>query len=226
MDENKLLKIGKSLRRGFGLVHEGRNNLATYAKISQPLDVAEMSEVKLKRVISECCGFMQPEADRKSCLILYSFPYLKPIWGNPALLRSAILNLLDNAIKYSYEGREIAVDIREDASGTIQLVVENYGVGIPHSDLNRVFQPYFRSKVPDEKGARSGSGIGLAIVWHAIVVGHAGQVSVESIPPRKIRDLSPTLSAAETAKYPHKTTFTLILERKTLDEMRRKSTNV
>jgi signal transduction histidine kinase len=222
VDYNELLNLNRSLIRGFDLVHEVRNNLAIYAKISQPLDASEMNKVWLKKVISKCCELMQPEAERKGCRIEYSLSHVKPIWGNPAFLRSAVINLLDNAIKYSYKDRQIVVDLQEDRRGIIKLLVGNYGVGIPEPDMKRIFQPYFRSKVPDEEGARPGSGIGLAIVWHGIVVGHAGKILVTSDPARNIVS---DLSTAETAKYPHKTTFTVILQRETLDFTGRQYSN-
>jgi signal transduction histidine kinase len=208
--DNKLYSLSVSLDRSFNLVHEARNHLAIYAKMCQTLDASDLCEFSISRLVRECCQFMKPEADRKKCRIIYNIQEDKFIRGFKDLFHSAVINLIDNAIKYSYEYRDIEVKLFEKPEQIISLVVENYGVGIPQPDLSRVFEPYFRSKVPDEKGARRGSGIGLAIVKHSIAVAHGGNVEVTSDPPRQI---APRITADETAMYPHKTTFTVNINR-------------
>ena len=202
--------------RGFDLVHEVRSQLAIYAKMSQPMDKMELSKVHFNGLVKKTCDFLKPEASRKKCKINYKLQSIRPITGNESLLKAAVINLIDNAIKYSYDDREIVVVLNEEPRGTLTLTVENYGVGIPEPDLPRIFEPYFRSHVKDKKGARKGSGIGLAIVRHAVEIVHQGKVDVVSIPPR---DKPPSLSAAEVAEYPHKTTFTMILSRESLNKL-------
>ena len=124
--------------------------------------------------------------------------------------RLAIANLLDNAVKYSYDdNREINVKLR-DAHGKITLHVENFGVGIPRNDLERVFAPYFRSRVQDRRGPRTGTGLGLAQVKHVIEDLHGGRVTATS---------RATMSDAH--RSPHVTVLTVELDRKTLEEKAR-----
>lgn len=80
---------------------------------------------------------MTPEAGTKGCFITCSIQSIKPILGYKALLRTSVINLIDNAIKYSYEEREIVVALKEDVQGCLTLSVENYGVGIPKPDRPR-----------------------------------------------------------------------------------------
>jgi two-component system sensor histidine kinase MprB len=89
------------------------------------------------------------------------------------LVERAVLNLLDNAVKYSPAGAPIEVSVRDG-----EVVVEDHGPGIAEEDLPRVFDRFYRAA-----GARAkpGSGLGLAIVREAAEA-HGGKASVESSP--------------------------------------------
>ena len=144
---------------------------------------------------------------------------IPPIVGNEALFRAALSNLLDNAIKYSYERRYIAVGLTEESRGQILLSVENYGIRIPPEDLDRIFEPYYRSKVSDAKGERRGTGIGLAIVRHAVETVHKGTVRARSTPAKSV---DPSFSTEEDLRrIPHKTVFLITLSRERLEELGR-----
>jgi two-component system, OmpR family, sensor histidine kinase SenX3 len=92
-------------------------------------------------------------------------------------MRSAIVNLLDNAIKYSGPGQpvEIGASLRGDR---VALIVRDYGIGIPTRDLERIFERFYRIDRARSRGT-GGTGLGLAIVRH-IVQAHGGEVDVES----------------------------------------------
>src|SRR6185295_16714683 len=91
----------------------------------------------------------------------------------------AFINLLDNAVKYSGDGRVINVRLtRQDSYATIS--VTDYGIGIAHDERQKVFEKFYRVStglVHDVKG----SGLGLSIVQH-IVEAHHGKVTLESEP--------------------------------------------
>ncbi len=96
---------------------------------------------------------------------------------NPALLEQAVVNLIDNAIKYSAEGGKVFIEAKDDASG-MRISVRDSGVGIPQEHLSRIFERFYRV---DKGRSRKlgGTGLGLAIVKHIVAV-HNGHVSVES----------------------------------------------
>jgi two-component system, OmpR family, sensor kinase len=101
------------------------------------------------------------------------------VTGDELRLREVLLNLLDNARKYTPSGGRVAVRLALDEAGRrARLSVEDTGVGIPPEALPRVFDPFFRA---DQARARDagGSGLGLAIVKR-VVEGHGGEVAVES----------------------------------------------
>jgi two-component system phosphate regulon sensor histidine kinase PhoR len=97
---------------------------------------------------------------------------------NAALFEQAIVNLVDNAIKYSPSGSVVRVDTKEDG-GEVVLQVRDNGSGIEKEHLPRLFERFYRV---DKGRSRQlgGTGLGLAIVKH-IVLAHHGRVDVESV---------------------------------------------
>jgi two-component system, OmpR family, sensor histidine kinase SenX3 len=92
-------------------------------------------------------------------------------------LRSALVNLVDNAIKYSEPGEPVEVGARLDGD-RVAIVVRDHGIGIPSRDLERIFERFYRV---DRARSRQtgGTGLGLAIVRHVAHV-HGGEVTVQS----------------------------------------------
>jgi two-component system, OmpR family, sensor kinase len=104
-----------------------------------------------------------------------------PLDADPALLRRAIDNLLDNAAKYSGEGAPVELSARADGP-SIAIEVRDHGMGIDAADLPRLFTPFFRTDRSRARGT-GGVGLGLALV-RRIVEAHGGSVEVASVPDR------------------------------------------
>jgi len=100
-------------------------------------------------------------------------------WDRDAVSR-AVLNLIDNAIKYSGdENKQIDVVLRQtDAS--IVIEVKDRGIGIGSDDLAHIFEPYYRAQFSDTQ-TRRGAGLGLTLVQQ-IIASHGGTIEVESKP--------------------------------------------
>lgn len=100
------------------------------------------------------------------------------VLGDPEDLRTAISNLLDNAVKYSPKKRRIEVSLSADAE-FVSLQVADRGIGIPPKELKKIFARFYRVPL---KGVRSvkGTGLGLFIV-HSIVKRHGGRVYAQSL---------------------------------------------
>ena len=96
--------------------------------------------------------------------------------GNPEELRTATANLLDNAVKYSGEQKDIVVDVLTPDMDTVSLRVRDKGIGIPKRELKRVFKRFYR--IQTERKVK-GTGLGLFIV-RAIARRHGGDVTAES----------------------------------------------
>ncbi|MGZ5434069.1 MAG: sensor histidine kinase, partial [Thermoanaerobaculia bacterium] len=99
------------------------------------------------------------------------------MWDRDSVSR-ALLNLIDNAIKYSADDKAIDVVLRQDSEHVI-IEVRDHGIGIPASDLTKIFEPYFRAQFSDTI-TRRGAGLGLTLVQQ-IVASHGGKVEVESV---------------------------------------------
>jgi two-component system phosphate regulon sensor histidine kinase PhoR len=94
-----------------------------------------------------------------------------------AAMSEALLNLLQNAFKYTGAAKQIGVRARA-GQGTVEIEVWDNGPGIPLPEQKRIFEKFYRAR-DIQAGAVEGSGLGLAIVQH-IVVAHGGQVTVHS----------------------------------------------
>ena len=101
------------------------------------------------------------------------------MWDRDAVSR-ALLNLIDNAIKYSSEDRRaIDVVLRQTAEHVV-IEVKDHGIGISAADAAKIFDPYYRAQFSDTT-TRRGAGLGLTLVQQ-IVESHGGRVEVESQP--------------------------------------------
>ncbi|HSP33713.1 MAG TPA: HAMP domain-containing sensor histidine kinase, partial [Thermoanaerobaculia bacterium] len=100
------------------------------------------------------------------------------MWDRDSVSR-ALLNLIDNAIKYSADDKRIDVCVRQTAEDVI-MEVRDRGIGIDGRDLERIFDPYYRAQFSDTQ-TRRGAGLGLTLVQQ-IVQSHGGRVEVESQP--------------------------------------------
>ena len=132
----------------------------------------------VRLLVSECVDLVQASANAAGVpLIVGPEPPDIEIFCDSRQMRSALVNLLDNAIKYSSAGQVVefgacAVDDR------VAFVVRDHGIGIPSRDLERIFERFYRV---DRARSREtgGTGLGLAIVRH-IAQAHGGEVTVQS----------------------------------------------
>ncbi len=94
-------------------------------------------------------------------------------------LAQALMNLLDNSIKYSAADKTIAVVVRRRGE-RVAIEVADRGIGIPKADQQRIFEKFYRVDTEEVRTTR-GSGLGLALAKH-IVDAHGGEIQVESAP--------------------------------------------
>jgi len=101
---------------------------------------------------------------------------LPPLLADPAAMRRAIANLIENAVKYGGRPGWIGVQARREPSGQVRITVSDRGPGIRKEDLPHLFEPFFRGR-DAATGGVPGSGLGLSLVRH-IVESHGGRVTV------------------------------------------------
>jgi signal transduction histidine kinase len=101
------------------------------------------------------------------------------VTADPVALEQALVNLLDNAVKYSDTSREVIVRVRTGGSDAV-VEVEDHGIGIATAERGRIFDRFYRGA---SAATQRGFGLGLAIVKE-IVTAHRGAIDVESSPQR------------------------------------------
>lgn len=139
----------------------------------------EFEQRRIRNVIETAIQVVQAKADNKGIRIeVFCNEEITALMDSP-LFEQALVNLIDNAIKYSPENSRVFVYAMMDNNG-ITLQVKDKGPGIPEEHLSRLFERFYRV---DKARSRKlgGTGLGLAIVKHVIAV-HGGTVSVESSP--------------------------------------------
>lgn len=100
------------------------------------------------------------------------------VLGDAEELQTAFINLIDNAVKYSGEQPKISIRIKRTAFNKIAIIIRDNGLGIPASDLKRIFKRFYRVPGAASK-ERKGTGLGLFIV-RTIIERHGGKISAES----------------------------------------------
>jgi len=101
------------------------------------------------------------------------------VMGDPDRLRQLLLNLVDNALKYTPPGGEVTLSLQREP-GWVCISVADTGIGIPPEDLPHIFERFYRSDKARTRG-KGGTGLGLAIAkW--IAEAHNGRITVESAP--------------------------------------------
>jgi len=135
----------------------------------RPVDVVALVEEAI-----DIAGGQPATAGRRLSVDLGAAP-LPRVVGDPDLLTQALVNLIDNAIKYTSPGDRIEVRARE-APEAVAIEVADTGPGVPEADLPHIWEELYRSP-----GARAvpGSGLGLALV-RAVVERHGGTVEAQS----------------------------------------------
>ncbi|OGV48589.1 MAG: hypothetical protein A2X49_05410 [Lentisphaerae bacterium GWF2_52_8] len=136
-----------------------------------------LSNAPLASILSTAADLCKEKADARRVQIRTScLPGIELRCERP-LIEQALLNLLDNAVKYSSEGSSVEINGSSDAR-QISISVKDSGCGIPKEHLPRLFERFYRV---DKARSRKlgGTGLGLAIVKHIVHV-HKGSVSVES----------------------------------------------
>ncbi len=147
---------------------------------------AELSleKVNVPRILADVAGLFSAKARAKGIdLSVNAAPDTPELEADPFLLEQAVVNLVDNAIKYTESGR---IDVACSAAGAgVAIVVEDTGIGIPEEHVSRIFERFY---VVDKSRSRAmgGTGLGLSIVKHIVQL-HGGSVSVESAVGRGTR---------------------------------------
>jgi two-component system phosphate regulon sensor histidine kinase PhoR len=153
-------------------------DLLTLSRIEHKQRKFEFEPHSVNRLLQESLDLVRPIAERNAIEVeLDRAPVDAEAWCDSEAVSQILGNLLDNAIKYTPAGGRITVGARLQ-DRFVEVFVRDTGIGIPHEDLPRLFERFYRV---DKARSRElgGTGLGLSIVKH-LVAAHAGSTRVES----------------------------------------------
>lgn len=154
------------------------NNLLDLGRIDAGIGL-KIEPVEIKGIVDEIVSALQPQAIQKNIEFSSKWQTEGPLRleADPALLKQALFNLAENAIKYSGVGGKVVLSVRSN-DRLIFFEVQDTGIGIAPLDLPHMFEKFYRS-TRREAYQQRGTGLGLAIV-KSIIERHGGRVRVES----------------------------------------------
>jgi signal transduction histidine kinase len=156
------------------------DNLLTLARLESPAFTLDRSRMSMAALIEDAILQLSDVAEERNVsLDLHLMPNLPHINADRARLKQVVLNLLDNALKYTEPGGSVSVRLEGDVNQKhILCAVEDTGEGIPEEDLPHIFDKLYRVRrvhgVPVE-----GSGLGLTLA-REIILAHGGDITVAS----------------------------------------------
>jgi two-component system phosphate regulon sensor histidine kinase PhoR len=157
-------------------------------------DLTDLSDIELGRVrlqlvpvavadvVESVVAIMEPRAETRGVTLTSAVsPDMPEVTADHDRLEQILINLVDNAVKYTNAGGRVTVSARR-VDGVVEIAVADTGVGIPPGDLPRITERFYRV---DKARSRElgGTGLGLAIVKH-LVSAHGGELTIESEPGR------------------------------------------
>jgi signal transduction histidine kinase len=169
--------IAEECRRLSALI----DNVLDFARIEQNRKSYQMMETDVAALVRDAVDFMQPRANARKQSIETKIEAIEPPPVCDGLaVRQAMINLLDNAVKFSPEGGPIHVRLFQSDPQEWRIAVKDNGPGIAREEHEAIFERFYR--IGDElRRETQGAGIGLSIVQH-IALGHGGRAEVVSEP--------------------------------------------
>ncbi|MDR2703903.1 MAG: two-component sensor histidine kinase [Cellulomonadaceae bacterium] len=149
------------------------------ARIQSTGSLSDVKVVYLADVIAEAVARAQTAATAKNITIRTSGEADLMVYGDQALLTTAVRNLIDNAVTYSPASTRVGVGVKE-VDGLVEIAVVDQGIGIGEADQKRIFERFYRTD-PARSRHTGGTGLGLSIVKH-IAHDHGGDITVWSAP--------------------------------------------
>jgi two-component system, OmpR family, phosphate regulon sensor histidine kinase PhoR len=159
------------------------NDLTDLSNIELGRVSLKLAPTRLDEVVDAVLAIMGPKAASGRVTLLSQLPADLPlVLADRDRLVQVVINLVDNAVKYTPEDGRVTVEARAGVDGQVDVSVADTGVGIPPLDLPRITERFYRV---DKARSRElgGTGLGLAIVKH-LVFAHGGQLRIESEPGR------------------------------------------
>jgi two-component system sensor histidine kinase CpxA len=158
-------------------------SLTTIARLESGTGTLHKVPVQLEDVVDEVSRDAAFEAQARNCQVETEILDELPVLGDPALLHSAVENVVRNATRYTRDGTTVKIHaekVERWGVGDAVIRVTDSGPGVPEDSLEKIFHPFYR--IDDARGrATGGVGLGLAITDQAVRL-HGGSVKASNLP--------------------------------------------
>ena len=155
--------------------------LLTIARLESGDQAMQKVPTRLQELIREIAQDAEFEAQSRKCHVDVTKVDDCMVMGDPSLLRSAVENVVRNAIQYTREGTDVQIHLecRQGATGTEAIIkISDSGPGVPDEALDKLFRPFYR--IDDARGRQTGGvGLGLAITERAVRL-HGGTIKASN----------------------------------------------
>jgi two-component system phosphate regulon sensor histidine kinase PhoR len=138
-----------------------------------------LEPTRLEEVVDSTLAIIRAKADARGVAVVAALPAgLPAVQADRDRLAQVLINLVDNAVKYTPAGGRVEVSAASAVPNTVEVAVADSGIGIPPADLPRITERFYRVEKARSREL-GGTGLGLAIVKH-LVLAHGGELAIES----------------------------------------------
>jgi signal transduction histidine kinase len=155
------------------------NNILDFSRIEAGRKEYDFRETDMRELVHATLDSYRYQIEQNGFQFEEKIDEVPPLRVDREAMARSLLNLVNNALKYSQDRKFIGVNLYRD-NGSVKLEVVDQGIGIPHQEQQKIFEKFYRVGDPLVHNTK-GSGLGLSLVRH-IVQAHGGDVSVDSAP--------------------------------------------
>jgi signal transduction histidine kinase len=153
------------------------SNVLDFSKIERGQKQYQMVEVDVSEVAESTLGTLKYSLEEQGFMLETEIEPQVRVVGDADALEQAMLNLINNAVKYSHRNKSVRIRLWTQGDQVL-FRVSDRGIGIPEGEQNRIFEKFYRVHMGNEPDT-GGAGLGLSVVKH-IVEAHRGKIQVES----------------------------------------------
>jgi signal transduction histidine kinase len=143
------------------------------ARLERPMHGMERTALDVAELLDHIVSDVGIEADAHGCAVTLESDRSLQVNGEPELLRSAMENVIRNAVRYTPAGSKVEINARR-VGELIEVIIRDRGPGVPEKDLELIFEPFYRVDAARNR-AVGGDGLGLAIAARAVGL-HGGTI--------------------------------------------------
>ena len=155
------------------------NNILDFSRIEAGRKEYDFRETDLRELVHNTLDSYRYQIEQHGFTYEEKIDEVPPLRVDREAMARSLVNLVNNALKYSQDRKFIGVNLYRD-NGSVQLEVVDHGIGIPPQEQSKIFEKFYRVGDPLVHNTK-GSGLGLSLVRH-IAQAHGGDVLVDSSP--------------------------------------------